>query len=96
MKAHLRFYVKNNIQGRYVLELSIHEIGKSVKYPDGIKYGLICKDLKTGHYVLMDNHHPKGPHIHVNDNEYSYTYTNDNKLIKDFQNLVLQELGVNL
>jgi hypothetical protein len=45
MKAQLRYYVKNKIQGRYVVELSIHEVGKSAQYPDGIKYGLICKDL---------------------------------------------------
>lgn len=25
----------------------------------------------------MDNHHPKGPHIHVNDKEFDYEYIND-------------------
>ena len=63
---------------------------------DGIKYGLICKDLKTGNYVLMDNHHPKGPRVHINDQEFSYEYKNDEKLILDFQNWVLKELGVKL
>ncbi len=96
MKAHLRYYVKNNLHGRYIVELSIYEVGKSVKYPDGIKYGLICKDLKTGHFILMDNHHPKGPHIHINERELSYDYQNDEKLIGDFQNWVLKELGVKL
>ncbi len=71
-------------------------MGKSAKYPDGIKYGLICKDLKTGSFVLLDNHHPKGPHIHINENEFSYTYVNDEQLIEDFQNWVLKELGVKL
>lgn len=96
MKAHLRYYLKNNLHGRYVLELSIYEVGISQKYSDGIKYGLICKDLKTGNFVLMDNHHPKGPHIHVNDREMSYVYLSDEKLIEDFQNWVIQELGVKL
>ena len=96
MKAKLRYYAKNNLHGRYIIELSIHEVGKSVKYPDGIKYGLIFKDLKTGSFILMDNHHPKGPHIHVNDNEFSYSYVNDDQLIEDFQNWVLKELGVKL
>jgi hypothetical protein len=96
MKAHLRYYTKNKIHGRYVVELSIHEVGKSLKYPDGIKYGLICKDLKTGDSVLMDNHHPKGPHVHINDREISYDYVNDEKLISDFEKLVLRELGVKL
>ena len=96
MKAHLRYYVKNQLHGRYIVELSIHEVGKSGKYPDGIKYGLICKDLKTGNFVLMDNHHPKGPHIHVNDDEFDYEYIDDETLIEDFQKLVFKELGVKL
>lgn len=96
MKARIRYYAKNNLQGRYVIELSIHEIGISQKYPDGIKYGLICKDLKTGKLVLMDNHHPKGPHIHIDDKEFVYEYKSDEKLIEDFQNLVLRELGVKI
>lgn len=96
MRAHLRYYAKNHLHGRYVIELSIHEVGHSVKYPDGIKYGLICKDLKTGKQVLMDNHHPKGPHIHINDKEIGYEYVNDEKLIEDFQKLVLREIGVKL
>ena len=55
MKADLRFYLKNKIRGRYVVELSIFEVGKSAKYPDGIKYGLFCKDLKTEKFssILM-------------------------------------------
>lgn len=96
MKAHLRFYVKNRIQNRYVVELSIYEVGKSSNYPDGVKYGLVCKDLKTGKMVLLDNHHPKGPHIHINDRELSYHYVDDDTLIADFQQYVLQELGVKL
>lgn len=96
MKAHLRYFVKNKIHGRYVIELSIHEVGKSAKYPDGIKYGLICKDLKTGNSVLFDNHHPKGPHIHIGQREFPYEYVNDELLIKDFEMLVLKELGVKL
>jgi hypothetical protein len=96
MKARLRYYAKNRLDNRYVVELSIFEVGKSTKYPDGIKYGLICKDLKNGTFVLMDNHHPKGPHFHVNNKEFPYTYLSDEKLIEDFKNLVLKELGVKL
>jgi hypothetical protein len=96
MKANLKFFSKNRILGRYIVELSIHEVGKSKNYPDGIKYGLICKDLKTDSYVLMDNHHPKGPHVHVNDREFLYEYVNDDLLIEDFKKFVLNELGVKL
>jgi hypothetical protein len=38
MKAHLRYYAKNKIHDRYVVEVSIYEVGKSSKYPDGVKY----------------------------------------------------------
>ena len=96
MKAPLRYFAKNRIHGRYLVELSIYDVGKSSKYPDGIKYGLICKDLKTGKLVLFDNHHPKGPHVHINEREFVYEYVNDERLIKDFEMLVLKELGVKL
>jgi hypothetical protein len=79
-----------------VIELSIYEVGHSSKYPDGIKYGLICKDLKTGDFVLLDNHHPKGPHVHVNEREFSYEYVSDDGLIADFELFVLKEMGVKL
>jgi hypothetical protein len=96
MKARLRYYIKNKVHDRYVVELSIYEVGKSSKYPDGIKYGLICKDLKTGDFVLLDNHHPKGPHVHINDDEFPYEYVDDDRLIADFEMMVLKELGVKL
>lgn len=79
-----------------MVELSIYEVGISSRYPDGIKYGLICKDLKTGNYVLLDNHHPKGPHVHINEKEFSYKYVDDEKLLEDFHVLVSRELGVKL
>lgn len=79
-----------------MIELSIYELNESTKYPHGIKYGLICKDLKTGNLVLLDNHHPKGPHIHVNENEFKYEFVDEEQLIEDFKNWVLKELGVKL
>jgi hypothetical protein len=44
----------------------------------------------------MDNHHPKGPHMHINDKEYAYEYISDDRLIEDFEKLVLNHLGVKL
>jgi hypothetical protein len=57
---------------------------------------LICKNLTSDNYVLLDNHHPKIPHVHINDREFDYDYVDDDKLIEDFQMFVLQELGVKL
>lgn len=96
MKARLRYYSKQTVQERFLMELSIHELEVSTKYSDGIKYGLICKNFETGEFVLMDNHHPKGPHVHINDVEVDYHYESDNQLIEDFKKLVLRELGVKL
>lgn len=44
----------------------------------------------------MDNHHPKGPHTHINELELVYEYVNDEILIEDFKKIVLKELGVKL
>ena len=78
------------------MELKVHEVGKSSKYPEGLKYGLICKDLKTGTRVLLDNHHPKGPHIHLNEEELPYEFRGLDTLVDDFQTLVLRHLKVKL
>jgi hypothetical protein len=96
MKSRLIYYVKNRLLDRYVLELSIHEVEKSSRYVDGVKYGLICIDTKTGAKVLFDKHHAKGPHIHIDDQELEYEYRNDDQLLKDFTALVLSHLGVEL
>lgn len=96
MRARLIYYVKSRLQNRYVLELVIHEVEKSPRYVDGVKFGLICVDTKTGERVLFDNHHPKGPHIHIDDQELQYEYKNDDQLLKDFAALVLSHVGVKL
>lgn len=96
MKALLIYYYKNRIANRFVVELVIYEVENIKKYPDKIKYGLICKDLKTGQFVLMDNHFPKGHHIHICQEEKPYVYINNETLVDDFKKRVLEELGVHL
>jgi len=96
MKAALVYWHKARLQERYVLEMKIYKIAKSARYPDGVKYGLILIDPKTGKRVLMDNHHPKGPHIHLNDEEISYKYVDEEKLIKDFKEAVFANMEVKI
>lgn len=96
MKAVLVYFHKALLQGRYVLEMKIHGVGRSKKYPDGVKYGLILVDLRSEKRVLMDNHHPKGPHIHLNDQEMPYQYMDEEKLVKDFKNFVLTHMEVKI
>lgn len=96
MKARQIFWQKSRLQDRYVIELSIHEVGDPVKYPDGVKYRMACVDLLTGRKILMDNHHPKGPHAHLNGSEVSYIFSNVSELMRDFKRLVLEHLEVKL
>ncbi len=96
MKATLVYWHKARIHDRYILEMEIFKITKSAKYPEGIKYGLILTDPKTGRRVLMDNHHPKKHHIHINNQELTYEYTDEDRLIKDFKAIVLANMEVKI
>ncbi len=96
MKAVLRHHEKLHFQNRYVLEMTIYEVHNKSQYPKGIKYRLICVDLKSGKKVLMDNHHPKQDHVHLDDLEFNYEFKSIDELVRDFKTLVKQHLGVNL
>lgn len=96
IKATLIFWHKARIREHCILDLKIHEVEKSKKYPDGVRYRLICKDLKSGRQVLMDNHHPKGHHVHLDDVETVYEYRGSDKLIEDFEKFMLKHLEVEL
>lgn len=96
MRAQQLFWHKARLQDRYVVELNIHEVGDPVRYPDGVKYGLACVDLITGRKVLMDNHHPKGPHVHLDYVELPYTFRDISTLMNDFKRMVFEYLEVKL
>ena len=96
MKAKEIVRHKAEIQERYIIELVAHEIGRSKRYPQAIKYSLICFDKNTKKKILMDNHHPKGHHIHLDGEEIFYKFTTWEKLIVDFEKLVLDNMGVKL
>lgn len=96
VKAKLLYQHKAEIQYRYLVELILHQVGKSKHYPDGLKYSLICFDKKTESRVLMDNHHPKGHHVHIDNSQLSYSFTNSDKLFEDFKRIVLENMGVKL
>jgi len=44
----------------------------------------------------MDNHHPKGPHIHLDDEELEYEFKNLDKLVEDFRKLIREHMGVTI
>ena len=96
MKARLVRHEKFIVRRRYLVELTVHQIQHSEKYADGFKYGLICIDQISGKRVLMDNHHPKGPHTHIDAKEMPYEFKNLDQLIEDFRRLILEHLGVQI
>ncbi|MBI3295715.1 MAG: hypothetical protein HYZ71_13395 [Deltaproteobacteria bacterium] len=83
-------------QGSYIVEISVHEVARDDRYQDGLKWGLVCVDQKTGKRILMDNHHPKGPHVHVNEFEENYEFLGLNELVADFRRLIVEHLGVEI
>ena len=96
MKAKLVYWHKARIQNRYILEMKLHRVSQSEQYKDGVKYRIILIDSKTKKRVLMDNHYPKGHHIHLDKEELSYTFIDEEKLVEDFKRLVLEHMEVTL
>lgn len=90
------YWHKARVYDQYILEMEIFKVARSEKYPDGVKYGLIFTDPKSGKQVLMDNHHPKGPHIHLSDAELPYDYVDEERLVQDFKELVLANMEVKI
>lgn len=96
MKARLVRHEKFIVRRRYVVEISVHQVPKSERYVDGLKWGLICVDQVTGMRVLMDNHHPKGPHIHIDDDELPYDFRGLDQLVTEFRQLITEHMGVQI
>lgn len=96
MKAVLVRYEKFIVKRRFVVEICVHQVPRSDKYEDGLKWRLICADRTSEKRLLMDNHHPKGPHIHFDREEVSYDFTGLDQLISDFRRLVTEHMGVQL
>lgn len=90
MKARLRYFNKVTLLHRSgdisaVAELKVWDVGVSVRYPDGIKFSLFLVEPKSGDVVLgMDNHKPKGPHLHIEGSERPYRFTTLDQLVDDF------------
>ncbi len=83
------FVTHDHLESEVVVELKVWEVRKSEKYPDGVKYSLYCVEVDTKNVLIgIDNHHPKGHHIHFGDEEEIYFFEDVEKLIEDFYALV--------
>jgi hypothetical protein len=96
MKAILVRHEKFIVRRRYTIEISVHQVGESDRYPDGLKWSLICFDRITRKRVLMDNHAPKGPHIHFDAEEAPYDFRDLDTLVDDFRRFVMEHMGVTI
>jgi hypothetical protein len=86
---------KDIIEGRYILEIRLYQVDDD-RYRERIKYSLIMVEPTQNKFVLMDNHHPKGPHYHLDENEFRYVFKNKEQLFKDFRLLVFTHFGVKI
>ena len=95
-KAVLIYHLKQYVGKKYILEQTIYAVHDLKRYPDGVKYSLIFIDVNTGDRVLMDNHHPKGHHVHLGKKQIEYIFKDETKLIEDFKKFVFQHMGKKL
>ena len=63
---------------------------------NSLKYSLIFTEPGKDKKILIDNHYPKKPHVHINDKQINYKYTKLENLIDDFKKHVLKHFGVKL
>ena len=96
MKAILVWHEKFIVKRRYLIEISVHQIPRSDRYKDGLRWRLICIDQATEKRVLMDNHHPKSPHIHIDNDEMPFDFTGLDELVDEFRRLITEHMGVQI
>ena len=92
MNAELVEYLKQDIRGKYIMEIRVWKVTDK-RYKNGLKYSLIFIEKKSQKKVLMDNHHPKKPHIHLDNIELPYDFIDTSKLIDDFKLFIFQHFG---
>ena len=99
MRATLVRYEKFIVRRRFTIDIEVHQVPTYGRYEDGLKWGLICVDRVSGRRILMDNHHPKGPHVHIDTDgstELPYEFKGLDQLIEDFRRLVTEHMGVRI
>ena len=94
-RARLLYYSKEELIEGFILEMKMYEVN-DWRYEDNVKYSLIFVSKEIGRKVLMDNHYPKGHHVHFDNYELDYEYTNNKQLIRDFKFYVYKHFGIKL
>jgi hypothetical protein len=69
-----------------VAELKVWSVPGSKDFPEGRKFSLFL--VARGQVIVgMDNHKPKGPHIHLGEHELPYSFRGEKELLMDFWDL---------
>lgn len=69
-----------------VAELKLWSVPRSKDYPEGRKFSLFL--VANGEVLVgIDNHKPKGPHLHLGEQEVPYLFRGEEELLSDFWDL---------
>ena len=69
-----------------IAELKVWRVPRSAAYPAGVKFSLFL--VSDGQIMVgMDNHKPKGPHLHLGEQEVPYDFRDATSLVADFWDL---------
>jgi len=69
------------------VELKVWEVPRSAEYPVGRKFSLFL--VAQGKVLIgVDNHKPKGPHLHLGAEQRPFHYMDEGQLLKAFWKLV--------
>ena len=73
-----------------IFEFVVWDVGKSQRYPEGIKYRIWFSEGGETLFGL-DNHYPKGPHLHLRSAETAYVFRGLKALRKDVEAMLKKE-----
>ncbi len=91
MKARLVFHEKRLLLSEAgavgIAEIKVWEVPRSAHYLNGRKFSLFF--VVGGEVVVgIDNHKPKGPHLHIGGQELPFRHESDEQLLDDFWMLI--------
>lgn len=73
-----------------ILEVVVWQVGVSKDYPEGIKFRAWFSEKGTTIFGL-DNHKPKGPHLHIREIEIGYVFRGTDSLMEDVTAMIKKE-----
>jgi hypothetical protein len=95
VKARLVFHEKRLVWSSSrakvgIAELKVWEVPRSADYPDARKFSLFL--VVDGEVIIgIDNHTPKGPHLHLHGEERPVDPVDGERLLEGFWELVRKE-----